>query len=88
MAGVANLRPPVLEFSRIRVSRNHLVRFIGKTPADFPILTWDGFLHNLIPATFRILIGGSSMVAAEYWLSAQEQPRDMKRPRDIDRRAD
>jgi formate transporter len=41
---------------------------IGKTPADFPTLTWDNFLiGNLLPVTIGNIIGGSLMVAAVYW---------------------
>lgn len=40
---------------------------IGKTPADFPALTWDGFFSNLIPVTIGNIIGGSVFVAAVYW---------------------
>ena len=41
---------------------------IGKTPADFPELTWENFfVGNLIPVTIGNIIGGSVMVAAIYW---------------------
>jgi formate/nitrite transporter len=41
---------------------------IGKTPADFPGLTWSNFLlGNLLPVTIGNIIGGSVMVAAVYW---------------------
>jgi len=41
---------------------------IGKTPADFPTLTWENFLiGNLLPVTIGNIIGGSIMVAAVYW---------------------
>jgi formate/nitrite transporter len=40
---------------------------IGKTPADFPALTWDGFFSNLIPVTIGNIVGGSVFVAAVYW---------------------
>jgi formate transporter len=41
---------------------------IGKTPADFPALTWGNFfIGNLIPVTIGNIIGGSVMVAAVYW---------------------
>ena len=40
---------------------------VGRTPADFPELTWGNFLlGNLLPVTINI-IGGSIMVAAVYW---------------------
>ncbi len=41
---------------------------IGKTPADFPALTWENFfLANLVPVTIGNIIGGSIMVGAVYW---------------------
>lgn len=41
---------------------------IHKTPADFPALTWHGFLlGNLLPVTIGNILGGSVMVAAVYW---------------------
>ena len=41
---------------------------IGKTPADFPNLTWENFfIGNLLPVTIGNVIGGSIMVAAVYW---------------------
>ena len=41
---------------------------IGKTPADFPTLTWDNFIFgNLLPVTIGNMVGGSIMVAAVYW---------------------
>ena len=41
---------------------------IGKTPADYPALTWDNFLiGNLVPVTLGNIIGGSLMVGAVYW---------------------
>ena len=40
---------------------------IGKSPADYPALTWPNFLNNLIPVTLGNLIGGTVMVAAVYW---------------------
>ena len=41
---------------------------IGKSPSDFPALTWDNFIFaNLIPVTAGNIIGGSVMVAAVYW---------------------
>jgi putative transport protein len=41
---------------------------IGKTPTDFPSLTWSNFLiGNLLPVTIGNTIGGSIMVAAVYW---------------------
>ena len=41
---------------------------IGRTPADFPALTWGNFLiGNLVPVTLGNIIGGSIMVGAVYW---------------------
>ena len=41
---------------------------IGRTPSDFPTLTWENFLMgNLLPVTIGNVIGGSVMVAAIYW---------------------
>lgn len=41
---------------------------IGKTPEDFPELTWRNFLvANLFPVTIGNIIGGSIMVTAVYW---------------------
>jgi formate/nitrite transporter len=41
---------------------------IGKTPADFPALTWSNFLvGNLLPVTVGNIIGGSLLVGAVYW---------------------
>jgi formate transporter len=40
---------------------------IGRTPADFPNLTWTDFIANLVPVTLGNIIGGSVMVAAVYW---------------------
>ena len=41
---------------------------IGKTAADYPVLTWSNFLvGNLLPVTIGNIIGGSIMVAAVYW---------------------
>lgn len=42
-------------------------RTLGKTPADFPELTWGNFVGNLVPVTIGNIIGGSIMVAAVYW---------------------
>jgi formate transporter len=41
---------------------------IGKTPADYPALTWEGFLlANLLPVTLGNVIGGTLLVGAVYW---------------------
>jgi formate transporter len=42
--------------------------FIGKTPADFPHLTWmNFFLSNLLPVTIGNIIGGGLLVGLVYW---------------------
>lgn len=41
---------------------------IGKTPLDFPHLTWTNFLViNLLPVTIGNIIGGAVMVGLVYW---------------------
>jgi formate transporter len=41
---------------------------IGRTPTDFPALTWSNFLvGNLLPVTVGNIIGGSVMVGIVYW---------------------
>jgi formate transporter len=41
---------------------------IGKTPADFPNLTWRAFfVNNLLPVTIGNIIGGGVMVGLVYW---------------------
>ncbi|HET9204913.1 MAG TPA: formate/nitrite transporter family protein, partial [Burkholderiaceae bacterium] len=41
---------------------------VGKTPADYPMLTWDAFLTaNLVPVTLGNIVGGSLLVGAVYW---------------------
>lgn len=41
---------------------------VGKTPADFPELTWEHFLlNNLLPVTLGNVIGGALLVGAVYW---------------------
>jgi formate/nitrite transporter len=50
---------------------------IGKTPSDFPTLTWWNFLIGLIPVTIGNLIGGTLMVAAVYWfIYLRDQKRE------------
>jgi formate transporter len=40
----------------------------GASPADYPTLTWSGFITtNLIPVTIGNLIGGAVLVGAVYW---------------------
>jgi formate transporter FocA len=41
---------------------------IGRTPASYPLLTWERFfLGNLLPVTIGNVIGGALMVGAVYW---------------------
>jgi formate transporter len=40
---------------------------IGRAPTDFPHLTVEGFLGNLIPVTIGNVIGGAVMVGVVYW---------------------
>jgi len=41
---------------------------IGKTAADYPNLTIQGFLvNNLLPVTIGNIIGGAVMVGIVYW---------------------
>ncbi len=43
---------------------------IGKSPADFPNLSWGNFLaDNLLPVTIGNIIGGSVLVGAVYWFA-------------------
>ena len=42
---------------------------IGKSPADYSMITWQAFLvNNLLPVTIGNIIGGAIFVAAVYWL--------------------
>lgn len=48
---------------------------IGKTPADFPHLTWSNFfIANLLPVTIGNIIGGAIMVGVMYWFIYLRQP--------------
>jgi formate transporter FocA len=41
---------------------------IGKTAADYPQLTWNGFLiNNLLPVSLGNITGGAVLVGAVYW---------------------
>ena len=42
-------------------------RAIDRVPADFPNLTIEGFVANLIPVTIGNVIGGAVMVGVVYW---------------------
>src|SRR5882672_4014367 len=49
---------------------------IGKTKADFSVLTWENFLvGNLLPVTIGNIIGGSVLVAAVYWFVYLRKPK-------------
>lgn len=42
---------------------------IGKTAADYSMLSWQAFLvNNLVPVTIGNIIGGGLLVAGAYWL--------------------
>jgi formate transporter FocA len=48
---------------------------LGKTAADYPELTWSGFLvGNLLPVTLGNIIGGAVLVGAVYWLVYLREP--------------
>jgi formate/nitrite transporter len=48
---------------------------IGQGPADYPGLTWEGFLvNNLLPVTLGNVLGGSGLVGAVYWFVYLRQP--------------
>jgi formate transporter len=41
---------------------------IGKTPADFPALTWqNALLRNLPAVTLGNIVGGTLLVGVIYW---------------------
>jgi formate transporter FocA len=41
---------------------------IGRSPADYPALTWEAFVWaNLVPVTLGNVIGGAVLVGAVYW---------------------
>ena len=40
---------------------------IDRAPGDYPNLTMQGFLANLIPVTIGNIIGGAVMVGIVYW---------------------
>ena len=47
---------------------------IGRSPEEFPNLTWGNFLGNLVPVTMGNIVGGSVMVAAVYWFVYLRKP--------------
>jgi formate transporter len=40
---------------------------IDRVPADFPNLTLEGLVANLVPVTIGNVIGGAVMVGIVYW---------------------
>jgi formate/nitrite transporter len=48
---------------------------IDRVPADFPDLTLEGFIANLIPVTIGNVIGGALMVGIVYWFVYLRGPR-------------
>lgn len=48
---------------------------IDRVPADFPNLTLEGFLANLLPVTIGNVIGGAVMVGVVYWFVYLRVPR-------------
>jgi formate transporter len=48
---------------------------IDRVPADFPNLTLEGFLANLLPVTIGNVIGGAVMVGIVYWFVYLRGPR-------------
>jgi len=49
---------------------------IDRTAADYPALTWGGFLAgNLLPVTLGNVLGGSGLVGAVYWFVYLRKPR-------------
>jgi formate transporter len=49
---------------------------IDRVPADFPDLTFEGFVANLVPVTIGNMIGGAVMVGIAYWFVYLRRPRD------------
>jgi formate/nitrite transporter len=52
---------------------------IDRVPADFPNLTIEGFLANLLPVTIGNVIGGAVMVGVVYWFVYLRVPRPQTR---------
>ena len=48
---------------------------IDRVPADFPGLTVEGFVANLLPVTIGNVIGGAVMVGIVYWFVYLRGPR-------------
>lgn len=49
---------------------------IGKTPADYAVLTWDNFfIRNLAPVSFGNIIGGAVLVGLVYWFIYIRRPQ-------------
>jgi formate/nitrite transporter len=48
---------------------------IDRVPADYPNLTLEGFVANLVPVTIGNVIGGAVMVGSVYWFVYLRGPR-------------
>ena len=44
-------------------------------------VSWDGFLHNLLPVTLGNIVGGALFVGGAYWLATQSLRLSLVRPR-------
>ena len=53
---------------------------IDRVPGDFPNLTVEGFIANLIPVTIGNVIGGAVMVGVVYWFVYLRGPRSTSGP--------
>ncbi len=54
---------------------------IGKSPLDFPQLTWPDFLaSNLVPVTIGNIIGGAILVGVVVWLVYLQKPSAVSPP--------
>jgi len=58
---------------------------LGKSPADYAMLTWDAFLsRNLLPVTIGNIIGGAVLVGAVYWFVYLQQSRRAAAPASVE----
>lgn len=54
---------------------------IGKSAAEYPALTWNGFLmDNLLPVTLGNIFGGAVMVGLVYWFIYLRPSHDAPKP--------
>jgi nitrite transporter NirC len=44
---------------------------IGLFQAHGAAVSWDGFVHNLVPVTLGNIVGGALFVGGAYWLASQ-----------------